>query len=450
MRVARDPAHGCAATPPCGCGRARAAATPAAQGDRRLGPSRASSPRRWSARPISRPSPGAAPFVKVGDMVDRRPDAADHRSDEDDEPDPGAARGPRHADHRQRRPAGRVRRTADDHRMAASAAMFDKVLIANRGEIALRIHRACHEMGIATVAVHSTADANAMHVRLADESVCIGPPPARDSYLNIPAIIDGVRDHRRAGDPSRLRLPVRERALRRDRRGARHHLHRPEAGTHPADGRQDRGQEGGQGPRHSGRAGLRRRRHRRRRSQAHRRRDRLSGADQGGGRRRRARHEGRAHAKTSCRSRCRPRAPKPRPRSATTRSTSRSISSCRATSKSRSSPTATATSSIWASATARCSAATRRSGRKRPRPRSTPQQRDKIGEVVTDALTEARLSRRRHRRVPVRERRVLLHRDEHAPAGRASGDRDDHRPRSRARADPHRRRRRRSASSRRT
>src|ERR671927_198616 len=67
--------------------------------------------------------------------------------------------------------------------------MFEKVLIANRGEIALRIHRACKELGISTVAVHSTADADAMHVRLADESVCIGPPPARDSYLNIPQIL---------------------------------------------------------------------------------------------------------------------------------------------------------------------------------------------------------------------------------------------------------------------
>ena len=64
---------------------------------------------------------------------------------------------------------------------------FTKVLIANRGEIALRIHRACQEMGIRTVAVHSTADASAMHVRLADESVCIGPPAARDSYLNLAA-----------------------------------------------------------------------------------------------------------------------------------------------------------------------------------------------------------------------------------------------------------------------
>ena len=67
--------------------------------------------------------------------------------------------------------------------------MFDKLLIANRGEIALRILRAAKELGIATVAVHSTADAEAMHVKLADESVCIGPPPARNSYLNIPALL---------------------------------------------------------------------------------------------------------------------------------------------------------------------------------------------------------------------------------------------------------------------
>ena len=68
--------------------------------------------------------------------------------------------------------------------------MFDKILIANRGEIALRVLRAAKELGIATVAVHSTADANAMHVRLADESVCIGPPPARESYLKIETIIE--------------------------------------------------------------------------------------------------------------------------------------------------------------------------------------------------------------------------------------------------------------------
>ena len=70
--------------------------------------------------------------------------------------------------------------------------MFEKVLIANRGEIALRIHRACREMGIKTVAVHSTADSGAMNVRLADETVCIGPPPARDSYLNVAAILSAA------------------------------------------------------------------------------------------------------------------------------------------------------------------------------------------------------------------------------------------------------------------
>ena len=67
--------------------------------------------------------------------------------------------------------------------------MFNKILIANRGEIALRVIRACREMGIASVAVHSTADSDAMHVRMADESVCIGPPSATDSYLSVPAII---------------------------------------------------------------------------------------------------------------------------------------------------------------------------------------------------------------------------------------------------------------------
>ncbi|MDE2339965.1 MAG: acetyl-CoA carboxylase biotin carboxylase subunit, partial [Alphaproteobacteria bacterium] len=70
--------------------------------------------------------------------------------------------------------------------------MIEKLLIANRGEIALRIHRAAHEMGIKTVAVHSTADADAMHVRMADQAICIGPPAARDSYLNIPAIISAA------------------------------------------------------------------------------------------------------------------------------------------------------------------------------------------------------------------------------------------------------------------
>src|SRR3954470_3086561 len=70
--------------------------------------------------------------------------------------------------------------------------MFKKILIANRGEIALRVIRACRELGIASVAVHSTADSNVLHVKFADESVCIGPPPAKQSYLHIPAIISAA------------------------------------------------------------------------------------------------------------------------------------------------------------------------------------------------------------------------------------------------------------------
>jgi acetyl-CoA carboxylase, biotin carboxylase subunit len=67
--------------------------------------------------------------------------------------------------------------------------LFKKIRIANRGEIALRVIRACHELGISAVAVHSEADRDSLHVRFADEVVCIGPPPARESYLNIPRII---------------------------------------------------------------------------------------------------------------------------------------------------------------------------------------------------------------------------------------------------------------------
>ena len=70
--------------------------------------------------------------------------------------------------------------------------MFKKVLIANRGEIALRVIRACREMGIKTVAVHSTADTDSLHVRFADEKVCIGPPPSRQSYLSVPALISAA------------------------------------------------------------------------------------------------------------------------------------------------------------------------------------------------------------------------------------------------------------------
>jgi hypothetical protein len=103
--------------------------------------------------------------------------------------------------------------------------MLDKVVIANRGEIALRVLRACHTLGIKTVAVHSTVDRNLKHVGMADESVCIGPAPAAESYLNTPAIIAAAKSPT-PGDPSGLRFLVGERRLRRARRAVRLHLHR--------------------------------------------------------------------------------------------------------------------------------------------------------------------------------------------------------------------------------
>src|SRR6185437_7169893 len=118
-----------------------------------------------------------------------RPDPLHHRSDEDDESNRGRQGRTGHGDTRQERRAGRVRPAAVRHRIAA---MLEKVVIANRGEIALRILRACRELGIKTVAVHSTADFNTKHVLLADETVCIGPPQSALSYLNMPAIISAA------------------------------------------------------------------------------------------------------------------------------------------------------------------------------------------------------------------------------------------------------------------
>ncbi len=116
--------------------------------------------------------------------------------------------------------------------------MFRKILIANRGEIALRIIRACRELGIKTVAVYSEADARALHVRFADEAVCIGPPSAAKSYLNIPAIISARRGSRRRRDPPRLWLPLRERGVRAALRQMQGDLHRPIAGSDARVGRQ--------------------------------------------------------------------------------------------------------------------------------------------------------------------------------------------------------------------
>ena len=255
--------------------------------------------------------------------------------------------------------------------------MFDKILIANRGEIALRILRACKELGIATVAVHSTADADAMHVRLADESVCIGPPPAARQLSQYPGSRRGLRDHRRRCGPSRLRLP------------------RPRTPASPRSSRSTASPSSARPPSTSGSWATRSRPSAPpkrlgipvvpgsdgavtddRGGAARRSRDRLSGDGQGGGGRRRPRHEGRAH---------RGRARATPSRTARTEAKAAFGDDDVYLEKYLAQPAAYRGAgarrrqgqgaSISASATARCSAATRRSGRRRPRPRSTPSER---------------------------------------------------------------------------
>ena len=105
--------------------------------------------------------------------------------------------------------------------------MFKKILVANRGEIALRVIFACRELGIKTVAVYSEADENSLHVRFADEDICIGPARSAQSYLNVPAITRGG-DHRRRRTPSRLRFSLGERLSCGGVRSLPHPLHRPD------------------------------------------------------------------------------------------------------------------------------------------------------------------------------------------------------------------------------
>ena len=114
--------------------------------------------------------------------------------------------------------------------------MFRKILIANRGEIAVRIMRTCREMGIATVAVYSEADRSALHVQTADEAIFIGASEPRESYLNIEKIIAAARAERRRGDPSRLRLPGGKRRFRREVRSGGVPVHRPPRRGDPLPG----------------------------------------------------------------------------------------------------------------------------------------------------------------------------------------------------------------------
>ena len=320
--------------------------------------------------------------------------------------------------------------------------MFEKILIANRGEIALRILRACKELGIETVAVHSTADADAMHVRLADESVCIGPPPARDSYLNIPAILAACEITGADAMHPGLRLPVRECALRRDPRRAQASSSsapspsisaswatrsRPSAPRRRLGMPVVPGSEGGVGSDAGG--------------DRDRRRDigfpvLVKAAAGGGGR-------GMKVARTGGRAfdRARDRARRSQGRVRRRRRLYREISATPRHIEIQ--VLGDGKGNAIHLGERDCSLQRRHQKVWEEGPSPGAQRRARataIGETVAQGDARARLSRRRHGRVPLRGRRVLLHRDEHAHPGRASGDRDDHRHRSRPRADPRRRR----------
>ena len=318
--------------------------------------------------------------------------------------------------------------------------MFEKVLIANRGEIALRIQRACKEIGIATVAVHSTADADAMHVRLADESVCIGPPPAAESYLNIPRLLaaceitgaDAIHPgYGFLSENARFAEILEEHGitfigptsehirLMGDKIEAKATAKRLGIPVVPgSDGAITNEAQGARIAKDMGFPVL------------------VKAAAGGGGR-------GMKVARTA-------------------EDLDMAIKTARAEAKA-----AFGDDSVYLekylekprhievqvfgdgkrqrhpSGRARLLAAAPapegHGGGALARAQRRGAQEDRRHRRQGHA--EAQLPRRRHGRVPLRGRRVLLHRDEHAPAGGASGDRDDHRPRPRHRADPHRLRR---------
>ncbi len=317
--------------------------------------------------------------------------------------------------------------------------MFDKILIANRGEIAMRVIRACKELGILTVAVHSTADADAMHVRFADESVCIGPPAAKDSYLNIPAILSACEIT--GADAVHPGYGFLSENARFAEILAEHSVHfiGPKAehirlmGDKIEAKRTARklgipvvpGSDGGvtsdaEATKIAGDIGypvL------------------IKAASGGGGR---GMKVVRSAAELSI-----------------------ALSTARAEAKA-----AFGDDTVYLEKYLEkprhieiqvlgdgngkaihlgerdCSLQRRHQKvlEESPSPALNTQARDVIGETVAKAMREIRLSRRRHRRVPLRGRQVLFHRDEHAHPGRASGDRDDHRHRPDLRADPRRRR----------
>ena len=299
--------------------------------------------------------------------------------------------------------------------------MFKKILIANRGEIALRVICACRELGIKTVAVYSEADENSLHVRFADEDVCIGPARSADSYLSVPAVISAAEITGADAIHPGLRVPVRERVPRRSLRGLPHQVHRPGAERHPAARRQGaraaRDEEGRRArscPAATARSTARRRRSKIARDLGY------PGHHQGGRRRRRPRHARDPRGRASCASRSRRRSAKRKRPSASATSTSRSTSRTRATSSSRCSAITTARSSTSASASARSSGGTRSCSKKAPSVARDREDAPQARQHRRRRRARGAVHQRRHVRVPARRQgQLLLPRSEYA-ASRSS------------------------------
>ena len=319
--------------------------------------------------------------------------------------------------------------------------MFEKILIANRGEIALRIQRACRELGIRTVVVHSEADTEAKYVKLADESVCIGPPPAAASYLNIPAIIsaaevtdaeaihpgygflsenaDFAEKVERSGfvfigpRPENIRLMG-------DKVSAKQAMTKAGVPTVPGSegALPDDPKEIVRIARKIGYPVI------------------IKAAGGGGGRGMRVVHTEAAllNAVNMTRTEAQAAFANPMVYLEKYLEQPRHIEI---------QVLADAHKNAVYLGERDCSLQRRHQKviEEAPAPDLPAKLRDKIGERCVEACRQDRLPRRRHVRVPVRGRRVLLHRDEHAHPGRAPGDRDDHRHRPGAGADPRRRRR---------
>ena len=187
--------------------------------------------RRWSLRRVSRRCAGAGGPAAI---------AADPGTEADNGARPPRLTASTRWSRRAIQAAGGIRFRARDDGRGRGATMFDKILIANRGEIACRVIKTARRMGIGTVAVYSDADAGALHVRMADEAVHIGPPPASQSYIVIDRIMDAIRADRRARRCIRATASCRERAEFAAGAGGRgRRLHRPAGRRDRGDGRQD-------------------------------------------------------------------------------------------------------------------------------------------------------------------------------------------------------------------